>query len=201
MIVRQRLIRARPNFYMINDIRNVSFENVDCSLYTSRNALKHNYHKKQMDMLAYTQMEYSYLKTVTEAFFIPAKQNQLIQKNFCNNARFHQIAIVLSTKYDFTESHSENLFRCWQLVLRQLRKIRGCRSFEEFAAANHRRFYFTTTKALNFQDEIISILKDNFKITMCWRWIRLQCKRLEEVVLHPVEDGGPRKLDITLFFE
>ena len=50
---RLRLIRARPNFYMIFDNPNVSLGIVDCSLYTRRTALKDDYHKKRMDMLAY----------------------------------------------------------------------------------------------------------------------------------------------------
>ena len=44
---RLRLIRAGPNFYMINDNPNVNFGIVDCSLYTRRNALKDDYHKKE----------------------------------------------------------------------------------------------------------------------------------------------------------
>ena len=54
MKVRLRLIRARPNFYMISDNPNVNIGIVDCSLYTRRIALKDDYHKKRMDMLAYT---------------------------------------------------------------------------------------------------------------------------------------------------
>ena len=45
MKVRLRLIRARPNFYMISDNPNVSLRIVDCSLYTRRIALKDDYHK------------------------------------------------------------------------------------------------------------------------------------------------------------
>ena len=52
-----RLIRARPNFYMITDNINVSPGIVDCSLYTRRIALKDDYHKKRMDMLAYAPVE------------------------------------------------------------------------------------------------------------------------------------------------
>ena len=48
---RLRLIRARPNFYMISDNPNVSLGIVDCSIYTRRIALKDDYHKKRMDML------------------------------------------------------------------------------------------------------------------------------------------------------
>ena len=53
MKIRLRLIRARPNFYMVSDNPKVSFGIVDCSLYTRRIALNDQYHKKRMDMLAY----------------------------------------------------------------------------------------------------------------------------------------------------
>ena len=54
MKIRLRLIRARPNFYMISDNPNVSLRIVDCSLYSRRIALKDDYHKKRLDMPAYT---------------------------------------------------------------------------------------------------------------------------------------------------
>ena len=56
-----RLIRARPSFYMISDNPNVSLGIVDCSLYTRRIALKDDYHKNRMDMLAYNSMEFNCL--------------------------------------------------------------------------------------------------------------------------------------------
>ena len=59
MKIRLRLIRARPNFYMISDNPIVSLGIVDCSLYTRRFALKDDYHKKRMDMLAYAPVEYN----------------------------------------------------------------------------------------------------------------------------------------------
>ena len=52
MKIKLRLVRARPNFYMIIANPNVSLGIVDCSLYTRRIALKDDYHKKRMDMLA-----------------------------------------------------------------------------------------------------------------------------------------------------
>ena len=57
---RLQLIRARPNFYMISDNPNSSLGIVDCSPYTRRIALKDDYHKKRMDMLAYTPVEFNY---------------------------------------------------------------------------------------------------------------------------------------------
>ena len=50
--IKLRLTRAKPNFYMISDNPNVSLGIVDCSLYTRRIALKDDYNKKRMDMLA-----------------------------------------------------------------------------------------------------------------------------------------------------
>ena len=47
MKIRLRLIRSRPNFYMISDNPNVGFGIVDCSLYTRRIALKDDYHENQ----------------------------------------------------------------------------------------------------------------------------------------------------------
>ena len=66
MKVKLRLIRTRPNFYMISDNPNVSFGIVDCSFYTRRIALKKDYHKKRMVMLADTLVEFRYLETLAD---------------------------------------------------------------------------------------------------------------------------------------
>ena len=58
MKFRLRLIRARPNFYMISDNPNFSLGIVACSLDTRRIALKDDYHKKRTDMFAYAPVEY-----------------------------------------------------------------------------------------------------------------------------------------------
>ena len=68
-----RLIRARPNFYMISDSPNVSLGIVDCSTYTRRIALKDDYLKKRMDMLAYTPVESNHLETLAKTFILPAR--------------------------------------------------------------------------------------------------------------------------------
>ena len=73
MEIRLRLIRARPNFYMISDNPNVSLGIVDCSLCTRRLALKDDYHKKRMDTLAYIPVEFNYLETIAKTFIIPAR--------------------------------------------------------------------------------------------------------------------------------
>ena len=85
MKIRLGLIRARPNFYMISDNPNVSLGIVDCSLHTRRIALKDDYHKQQLDMLAYTPVEFNYLETLPETFIISGRQKQFIQENIFNN--------------------------------------------------------------------------------------------------------------------
>ena len=110
MKFRLRLIRARHKFYMISDNLNVSLGNVDCSLYTHRIALKDDYHKKRMDMLAYTPVEFNYLETLAKTFIIPARQNQFIQENILINAPGRRIAIAMNTNSAFTGSYNENPF-------------------------------------------------------------------------------------------
>ena len=116
MNIRLRLIRARPNFYMISDNPNVSLLIVDCSLYTRRIALKDDYHKKRIDKLAYTPVEFNYLKTLAKTFIIPARQNQFIQGNIFNNAPVRRIAIGMNTNSAFTGSYTENPF-CFQNLI------------------------------------------------------------------------------------
>ena len=102
MKIRLQLIKARPIFYMISDNPNVSLGIVDCSLYTRCIALKHDYHKKRMDMLAYTPVEFNYSETLAKTCIIPARQNQLIQENIFNSAPVRQIAVAMKTNSAFT---------------------------------------------------------------------------------------------------
>ena len=120
MKMRLWLIRAGLNFYMISDNPNVSLGVVDCSLYTRRIAFKDYYHKKQMDMLAYTPVEFNYLETLAKTFIIPARQNQFIHENFFSNAPFRRNAIAMNTKSAFTGSHTENPLWYQQFDLNKL---------------------------------------------------------------------------------
>ena len=163
MKIRVRPFRARPNFYKISDNPNVSLGNVDCSLYTRRIALKDDYHKKRMDMLAYTPVEFNYLEILAKTFIIPARQKQFIQENVFNNAPNRRIAIAMNTNSAFTGSYTENTFWYQQFELRQIRIHRGGQSIVDFDAADNCRLYVTTMKAMNLQDDIPSVPIDNFK--------------------------------------
>ena len=163
MKIRLRLIRARPNFYMISDNPNVSLGIVDCSLYTRRIALEDDYRKKRMVMLAYAPLEYNYLETLAKTLIIPARQNQFIQKNVFNNAPIRRIAIAMNTNSAFTGSFTENPFWYQQFDLRQIGILRGGQPYVDFDTVDNFRLYVTTMKAMNFQDDIPSIPSDDFK--------------------------------------
>ena len=160
---RLRLIRARPIFYMISDNPNVSLGIVDCSLYTGRIAVKADYHKKRLDMLAYAPVEYKYLETLAKTFNIPARQNLFIQDNIFNNASIRRIAIAMNTNYAFTGSLTENPFWYQEFDLRQNRIVRRGQPIVDFHTADNCRLYVTTKKAMNFKDDIPSIPIDDFE--------------------------------------
>ena len=129
MKTRLRLIRARPKFFMISDNPNVSLGKIDCSLYTRRIAVKDDYHKKRMDMLAFTLVEFNYLETLAKTFIIPARRNQFIQENVFNKAPVRRIAIAMNKNSAFTSSYTENPFWYQQFDLRQIRILRGGQPF------------------------------------------------------------------------
>ena len=88
MEIRLQLITVRPTFFLISDNPNVSLGIVEHSLYTRRVALKDDYHRKRMDMLAYTSVEINYLETPAKTFIIPAREKQFIQKIFLTLLQF-----------------------------------------------------------------------------------------------------------------
>ena len=145
---------------MIRDNPNVGLGIVDCSLYTRPIALKDDYHKKRMDMLAYTPVEYIYVETLAKTFIFLARQNQFIQENISNNAPIRRIAIAKNTKSASNGSSTENPFCYQKLDLRQIGIIRGGQPILEIDGADNCRLHVTT---MNFQDDISSIPVDKFK--------------------------------------
>ena len=166
MKIRLRLIRARPNFYMISDNPNVSLGILDCSLYTRRIALKDDHQKKRMDMNDYTLVVFNYLETQAKTFISPARQNEFIQENLLNFAPVRRIAIAKNTNSAFIGSYTDNTFRYQEFDPRQIRISRGGQTIVDFDAVDNCRFYVTPMEAINFRDNIPSISIDNVKTTM-----------------------------------
>ena len=200
MKIRLRLIRARPNFYMISDNPYVSLGIIDCSLYTRRIALKDDYHKRRMDMLAYTPVEFNYLETLAKTFIIPARQNQFIHENIFNNTPVCRIAIAMKTNSVFTGSFNENPFWYQQFKLRQIRILRGRQPIVDFDAAYDCRLYVTTMKAMNFQDDIPSIPIDNFKDHYVLVFDLTPMQDATEKCHYPELVGEPLRLELNLTF-
>ena len=67
---------------MFNNNSNVGPGIVDFLLYNRRIALKDDYQRKSMNMLAYISVELNYFGTLAKMFVIPAKEKQLLQENF-----------------------------------------------------------------------------------------------------------------------
>ena len=200
MKVRLRLIRARPNFYMISDNPNVSLGIVDCSLYTRRIAFKHDYHKKRMDMFAYTPIECNYLEALAKTFIIPARQNQFIQESISNNAPVRRIALAMNTNSAFTGSYTENPFWYQRFELRQIRILRGSQPIVDFDAADNCRLYVTTMKAMNFQDDIPSVPNDKFKNHFVLVFDLTSMQDATENCHYPELVGEPLRLELNFTF-
>ena len=194
------IIRARPNFYMISDNPNVSLGIVDCSLYTRRIALKDDYHKKRMDMLAYTPVEFNFLETLAKTFIIPARQNQFIQEDIFNNAPVRQIVIAMNTNSAFTGSYTESPLWYQQFELRQIRVLGGGQPIVDFDAADNCRVYVTTMKAMNFQDDIPSIPIDNFKDHYVLVFDLTSMQDATEIFHNPKLVGEPLRLELNFTF-
>ena len=114
-------------------------------------------------MLAYTPVDYSYLKILANAFINPARQNHFFQENIFNNAPVHQIGIAMNTNSAFTELYTGKPFRYHHFDLRQIRRLGGGQPIVGFDAPDDCRLYVTTMKAMNSEDYIPSIPIDNFK--------------------------------------
>ena len=200
MKVRIRLISARPNFFKISDNPNVILGIVDCSLYTRRIALKDNYHKKKMDMLAYAPVEYIYMETLAKTFIIPARQNQFIRKTFVNNAPIRRIVIAMITNSAFIGSFTENPFWNQQFDLRQIRILRGGQPIVYYDTLDNCRLNVTKMKAMNFQDDILSIPINNFKDHYVLVFDLTSMQDAIEHCHYPGLVGEPLRLELNFTF-
>ena len=93
IIVRLPINRASSNLYMIRNTPNFSPGSVHCTLYNHCIALKDDYHKKRIDMHAYTPVDFDCLEKLAEVFIIPGRQSQFIQGQFLTS--FHCVGSLL----------------------------------------------------------------------------------------------------------
>ena len=93
---------------MISDNPSDSLGIDDYSFYIRCIAVKDDYHKKRLDMLADTPLELKYLEIFAETFIISAGHNQLFQENIFINAPARRNAIAMITSASFTGPYAEN---------------------------------------------------------------------------------------------
>ena len=191
-----QLIRARPIFYKISENPNVSLGFVDCSLYTRRVMLKEDHHKKRMSQLAYAPVEYNYLETLAKTFIIPARQNQFTQENVFSNPPTRRLAIAMNSNSAFTGSFAENPFWYHQFNLIDVRILRGGQPIVHHDTTDNCRLYVTTMKAMNFQDDISSILVDNFNVNYVLVFDLTSMQDATEHCHYPEIIGEPLRLEL-----
>ena len=134
---------------------------------------------------------------MAKTFIIPARQNQFIHENIFNNAPIRRIAIAMNTNSAFTDSFTENPFRCQQFDLGQTRILRGGQPFVDFDSAVNCRLYVTTMKAMNFQDDIPSIPIDDFKDHYVLVFDFTSMQGTTENSNYPELDGEPLRLELN----
>ena len=108
--VRIKLIRARPNFYMLSDNPKVSLKIDDCSLFTRRVLVAEpNHHYLQWN-LKRDSAHCNYMETIARTFIISSRQNHFIQENVFNNAPIRRIAVAMNTNLPVAASFYEKPF-------------------------------------------------------------------------------------------
>ena len=157
-----RLISARPSFYMNSDNPNVSLGIVDRSLYIRRFALKDDHHKKRVDMLVHSRVDYIYLETLEKTLNFPARRIQFIQENVFKNAPVQHNAVAMDKYTALTGSYTGSPFWYQQFNLRRIRILRSGRTILDFHVADHFHIQVTTMKALKVQEDVLSIPIDIF---------------------------------------
>lgn len=161
--LRLKLIRSRPNFYMVSPNPYVTLKVVDCSLFTRRVVVSEVYHQTMKYELTHVPASYNFMETLARTFIIQARQNQFIQENIFNNAPIRRIAIAMNTNSAFTGGFSSNPFHYRKFGLREIRIIRSGRAIVSLNTDDDCRPYVTTMKAMNINEEIPSLPYENFK--------------------------------------
>ena len=149
MKIRLRLIRARPNFYMISENTNVSlgFVIVHFTLVVllSRMIITRNEWTCLLTVL-WSSTIWKLLQRLSS--FLPDKTSSF-KKSFSTMLQFVGL-LSRHTNSAFTGSYTENPFWYQQFDLRQIRILSGGQPIVDFDAADNCRLYVITMKAMNF---------------------------------------------------
>ena len=107
-----RLIRARPNFYIVSDNPKVSLGIVDCSFYTRRIALKDDYHKKKKGRARLCSCRIQLIGDFGKDIHHTWETKPIHSRKTFNTAPIRRVAIAMNANSAFTGYLTENPFRC-----------------------------------------------------------------------------------------
>ena len=161
--VRIKLIRARPNFYMLSDNPNASLKIVDCSLFTRRILVAEPPINTWQWNLEREPAQYIYMETIARTFIIPSRQNQFIKENIFNNAPIRRVAVAMNTNSAVAGSFHENPFSYQQFHVRELRIMREGRATVSLDTTSPCRPYVTTMKAMQFNEDFPALPMEDFQ--------------------------------------
>ena len=158
-----RLIRVRPIFYMISDNPTLVLELLIVHFTIVLLHLRMIITRTEWTCL----LTLLWLSTIWKLLqrlsaFLPDKTSSF-EKNISNKGPVRRIAIAKNTNTALIGFFNENPFWYQQFSLRQIRVLKGGPPTVDFDAADNFRFYVTTMKAMNRQDDITSFPNDNFK--------------------------------------
>ena len=106
----------------------------------------------------------------------------------------------MNTNSAFTGSYTKNHFWYQQFELGQIRIFRESQPIVDFDAADSCRFYVTTMKAMNFQDDIPSIPIDNFKDHYVLVFDLTSMQDATEKCRYAELNGEPLRLELNFTF-
>ena len=109
-------------------------------------------------------------------------------------------AIATNANSSLTASNTGNPFWNQQFHLRKIRELRGGQAIVDVDGADGCQLFITTTKAMNLQDDIPSILVENFKDHYVLVFELTSMQDATENCHYPEIVGEPLRLELNFIF-
>lgn len=161
--VRIKLIRSRPQFYLLTTKADNFYAVItEASLFTRQVSVDEGEVKKMQAEMMRQPARYNFSEILPKTFIIPKGQNQFIQENIFNNAPIRRLAIGMNTNSAFAGAKDKNPFHYQKLGLRQVKIFRSSQVIVDLDCVNNARAYVTTMRALKFDEDGPSIPVSEF---------------------------------------
>ena len=162
---RIKLIRARPNFYLLSHNPNVSLKDVDCSLFPTKILVAEPNHQYLQWNLEREAAQYNYMEIIARIFLIASCQNKFIHESIFNNAPIRRVDVARNTNSAVVGSFHKNPFSYQQFNFRELRISRDGSAIVSLDLTSPCRPYVKTIKAMQFNENFIALPCKIFQIT------------------------------------